>query len=65
MIPITAWKVKEKQKDGSYSFTFNHIEDGHSSGEKPMPKFDSQRGWLNQTWTKQHCWLNGQRVIVY
>ena len=63
MKPVTVWvcwnpPVKAKPpavaKPGYWSF--NHIEDGHSSAATPADPFG--RGWQHATWRKAHGHLN-------
>jgi hypothetical protein len=58
--PITVWDTFDKEKD---EFVFNHIEDGWNDGEKPVPKFNSQNGWLKQEWRKSYAHLVECKVI--
>ena len=52
MIPITVWRKLEGDQ-----FVHHHIEEGHIEGDKPLPKFPTQSGWLHATWEKEHCFL--------
>lgn len=57
---ITIWNNKNKKG----IFTFNHIEDGHVTENKPTPKSINQKSWLNKEWTKEFAQLDTQNVIV-
>lgn len=64
MSPITLWFrwVKDKEHPDGW-FSFNHLEDGHSETDKPVPKFPSQNGWLNSIWKREHSLLSDGKVI--
>lgn len=67
--PITIWKVlKENKDDGSFSFVFNHIEDGwNATNNQPTPKTKYQKSvWKNQVWAGIYGWLikDGDRLVV-
>lgn len=66
--PITIWKVlKENKDDGSFSFVFNHIEDGWNGINEPTPKTKYQKSmWKNQVWAGLYGWLikDGERLVV-
>jgi hypothetical protein len=40
-------------------FEYNHIEDGHSLADKPLPKTANQSGWARGTWIREHVRLDG------
>lgn len=67
--PITIWKVLKEDKNGSFSFVFNHIEDGwNAANNYPTPKFKSQKNsWTKGVWAGVYGWLikDGDRLIVY
>ncbi len=68
-IPITIWKVfKENKNDGSFSFVFNHIENGwNATNNEPTPINKNQKGaWKNQGWAGLCGWLikDGDRLVV-
>ena len=75
MTPVTAWirwYPPEKHRDGSIKvpgyWTFNHIEDAHSSADVPADPF--KRGWSRATWRKAHGHLGalgplGAAVLTY
>ena len=51
---VTLWYRK-----GDKGFEFNHIEDGHSSADRPTPKTASQtKSWASGDWVSEHAWLN-------
>jgi len=55
---ITVWI---KLNNGVYEH--NHIEEGHSFNQKPTPKFDSQKSWLNNQWLKKHAYLVNNKIV--
>jgi len=59
--PITIWDTFNKEKD---EFVFNHIADGWADDDKPVPKFDSQNGWLKQEWRKSYAHLVEGKVTI-
>lgn len=59
--PITVWDTFDKEKE---EFVFNHISDGWSDDEKPVPKFDSQKGWLKREWRKSYAHLVDGKVTL-
>ena len=67
--PITIWKVLKEDKNGSFSFVFNHIEDGwNAANNYPTPKFKNQKNsWTKGVWAGVYGWLikDGDRLIVY
>lgn len=49
---ITCWYKYNKSKD---EYIFNHIEDGYSFEDKPLPKsekFTAQNDWKNYQWMR-------------
>jgi hypothetical protein len=72
MKPITLWTVKSKitVKENDKDVTkvvwlFNHIEDGHCNNDKPTIKFDTQRGWNSNTWTKEFAHLDDNYKVIH
>lgn len=67
--PITIWEVVWRPADFMQrepaDIEFNHIEDGHAEGKKPIPKSAMQKQcWPNQQWQKERAYLDqGGRVI--
>jgi hypothetical protein len=55
---ITVWSV---YRDDAYHH--NHIEDGHVDGDKPVPRFPSQRGWTSRGWRKTFAYLVDGKVV--
>lgn len=70
MKKITAWSAWDKKEK---KYKHNHIEDGwvgitytplFGSSDKPAPKFDTQKGWENQKWKKQYCYVDDNNVVI-
>lgn len=60
---ITIWKVV---KDNG-TIVFNHIEDGWSESNFPLPikpKFLNQQAWKNMNWQKKYAHLIND-IVVY
>lgn len=55
--PITIWR-----RFNGKSYEHNHIENGHSLTDKPIPKFESQKSWLSYQWQKQFAHLVNGKV---
>lgn len=52
---ITLWF----RQDEKGAFQFNHLEDGHSEGDKPTPKVREQAAmWQRGIWLREHAWLD-------
>ena len=50
---ITIWKIYNAKKE---EYEHNHIEDGHSTSDYPLPKhpsFISQKSWKSYKWEKE------------
>lgn len=54
-VPVTAWHLLNTE---TKRFGFNHIEDGHAQGEKPLDRFGHK--WHKSTWRKQLALLVSQ-----
>jgi len=55
---ITVWKIYNKDKD---IYQHNHVEDGHSTSEYPLPKqlsFQSQKSWKSMKWQREFGYLD-------
>lgn len=61
MKTITVWELGFKQKDGSFQWEHNHIEDGFDEAQtEPKPTTTHQeKSWKNGTWRKFKAVLNG------
>jgi hypothetical protein len=58
---VTIWhRLNIKKKE----FEFNHIEEGWSGLEAPLPKSEKQaKKWKGATWKKQYGFLQNGKVI--
>ena len=56
---ITIWEIFDKETE---DFVHNHIEDGWAETDKPVPKFNSQKGWTKMEWRKEHAHLVDGKV---
>jgi hypothetical protein len=57
--PCTIWYRHDPIK----GWRQNHLEDGHATTDKPMPKFPSQQGWKNGRWERYYGWLSNGKVV--
>ncbi len=63
--PITIWERWLKQKDGSFQWEHNHIEEGHCPNDVPTPKVEvHKRTWSGGKWRKFFRHLNEKDVVV-
>lgn len=53
--PLTFWYCFNETAN---RFDFNHVEDGHVITNKPIPKYELQKGWLKKTWRRYHGYSN-------
>ena len=59
MQPVTLWS-RQNQRG---AFEFNHLDDGHASGERPAPKHPNHvKAWAGGRWAFEHAWLDAGRV---
>lgn len=66
MKKITIWEryvCVDKEKK-IFKWKHNHIEDGWSTSDIPIPKFKSQMGWLKGAWRKKHGELKDGKVYT-
>jgi hypothetical protein len=53
-VQVTLWYRK-----GDKGYEFNHLEDGHSSNDKPTPKTAAHgKAWASGEWVSEHAWLD-------
>jgi hypothetical protein len=64
MTPITVWYRWTKQKDGSLTWEFNHIEDGHCLNDVPTPKHPSHEQVWKGKWQKEFAALDENNVVT-
>jgi len=65
MKPITIWTRYTKQKDGTYKWEHNHIEDELIRGIEPIPNCEFQcKAWKDAQWRR--CWgyLNVRNKVI-
>jgi len=61
MEEVTIWKRLNHKKK---KFEFNHIEEGWSGLEAPLPKSENQaKNWKGATWKKNYGFLHDGKVI--
>ena len=59
MQPVTLWS-RQNQRG---AFEFNHLDDGHASGERPTPKHQNHgKAWAGGKWAFEHAWIAAGRV---
>lgn len=63
----TAWHAIIHHQDGARKWTtdeFNHIEDGHSELDTPVPNCDHQsKAWKGHEWRKVHVTLAPKEIF--
>ena len=63
--PATLWYYKSTNKDGTWHWEFNHLEDGHCPNNYPTSKVPAHdQVWKGRKWAKAHIQLNGKNNIV-
>lgn len=67
---ITLWSIKSIKKDENgneiTTLKFNHIENGWSENNKPMPlspEFKNQLAWQNLEWEREYKRLENYKVV--
>ena len=68
MKKVTVWyKVKYNEHGEMMGAIHNHVEDGWSTEEKPLPlnsSFTNQLAWSKDEWIKEHKYMSDDYVIV-
>lgn len=62
-LKITVWSIK----NDNGAIVFNHIEDGWSDSEYPLPiksKYKNQEAWKKSKWDKKYANLIND-IVVY
>lgn len=57
--PVTLW-----YKLTPTGYMFNHTEDGYVAGEKPVPRFDTQKGWSKSTWISVYAYVDFRSRVM-
>ena len=65
MKPITIWTCYNKQKDKTYKWEHNHIENGLIKGITPISNCKYQKNmWKNAQWRREWGYLNVHNKVV-
>ena len=73
MKKITAWTKIEPIKDEEGNLigenkNFNHISDGWSDTDYPLPvkeSYTNQKAWAQMKWEKRNAYLNENYQVIY
>lgn len=61
---VTIWSILDEETLSKAKF--NHLEDGWSEEEKPLPvkpEYTNQTAWQNHPWQKELGWLIEEKVV--